>query len=207
MFVIYVIDRATQDWLQSLSWAATTAGLVYTVYKGVQEAREGRIQREKELRWKQAAAARELLDELFDWPDAWVALQMLERDGREFTTPQSTRIRVNSADYRAALSKRGDKIDRNEQYLRDCFDSLFYYFGLFEHYIMRGLVEYADLASPIHYYLRRLTAQLDVVIPYLEDYDFDRTQQFLARVSSERRGLRKDNGSPEPKEIARSAGK
>jgi hypothetical protein len=183
MCLFYLLDQTTRQWVETASWAAAIVGVGFAVFKGLQEVRESRAQRERELRWKQAAAARELLNELFDWEQAWFALQMLERDGRVFAMPEGGHLRVTAADYRRALSKRDDSIDDKDQYLRDCFDSLFYYFGLFEHYIMRGLVQYEDLASPIHYYLRRLTMHLDVVVPYLKDYDFDRTERFLKRFS------------------------
>ena len=98
----FVIENSTKDVAETLSWVAAIIGALFAVYKGLQEVREGRLQRERELRWKQAAAARELLNELFDWEQAWFALQMLERDGRNFETPRHLHIRVSAADYRAA---------------------------------------------------------------------------------------------------------
>ena len=41
-------------------------------------------------------------------------------------------------------------------FIQDCFDALFYFLAMFEHYIARSLIVSGDVAYPIEYYVPRM---------------------------------------------------
>ena len=160
------------------------AGIIKILY----EMQQGRELRARELRWKQAQAAKELNDKMLADKEVVAALLMLDWNGREFEVKPGQREAIASEDMVGALrTTRLDFTDK-EAYIRDCFDMLFYYLGLFEHYIRRGLVDPLDLEHPIEYYVRILGSKRAAFEPYLAEYGFDRAKSFLERFPSWRGG-------------------
>src|SRR5688572_23062052 len=138
----------TKDWLQAGAWIAAAIVAILTVIKFWSEFTQAREQRDRELRWRQAAAGKDLNDEMQDDALAWPALQMLDFSGREFELPSKNRIAITHQDVRDSLNPRTPVVDEKNIYIRDCFDSLFYYLAMFHHYINSGLIRRDDVAFP-----------------------------------------------------------
>ena len=173
-------------WLQSLAWLAGTLGAVVALFKFLAELRESRRQRERDLRWRQAEAGKRLNDEMQADPSAAAAMFMLDYETRSFEMRPGVRVAVTRADISAALRsgarEDGENLERYT-YIRDCFDTLFYFFAAFEHHIENTLVRSDDVAFPLEYYVPLLCALKDDVQYYLQQYSLMRAERFLSRYS------------------------
>jgi hypothetical protein len=178
------IGTTAKDWLQVISWLAVAFGLVVAVIRFRVELRLGREQRERELRWKQAEAGKELNDEMLDDPLAWPALQMADYGGRSFQLPSSQRVSVTDQDVRYALHPGSSIVDEKHIFIRDCFDNLFYSLAMFDHYIDSALVRPEDVSYPIEYYVPRLRKFAPEIDGYLEAFELHRARKFLRRYQS-----------------------
>jgi hypothetical protein len=178
------LDSTTKDWLQAVSWMAVAVGVVVTVIRFWSELRLGREQRERELRWKQAEAGKELNDEMLDDPLAWPALLMLDYGGREFELPSKRRASITHQDVRQALNPQTHVVDEKDIHVRDCFDSLFYYMAMFDHYMTSALIRQEDVAYPLEYYVPLLCEFRPEIDRYLEEFRLDRARTFLRRYPS-----------------------
>jgi hypothetical protein len=176
------VNPELKDWLQAIAWLAAGVGVVLAVFKFRSELQLTREQRERDLRWKQAEAAKELNDEMLDDPEARTALEMLDDDGREFDLPLSKQsLRITHKDLQHALNPENDDSDKKLADIRDCFDSLFYYFALLEHHINSTLVLHEDVAFPLDYYVRLLAAFRPEVEAYLDHFKLLQPKAFLYR--------------------------
>jgi hypothetical protein len=174
------LSPTIKDWLQAAAWVAAGIGAILTAIKLWSELRQGREQRARDLRWKQAEAGKSLNDEMLTDSEAWSAMQMLDYDGLEFELPSNNRIPIYQADVKFALNPDNDVTDDKHVYIRECFDSLFYYMAMFEHYGKTTLIVPEDVEFPIDYYMRLLAGYRDVVDAYVRRYGLKRTEFFLA---------------------------
>jgi len=178
-----MLSQDTKDLLQALSWAAGAAAVLITIVKFWSEFRLGREQRAQDLRWKQAEAGKRLNDEMMDDKEASVVLEMLDCDGREFEVPGCGRVPVTYEDLRTSLTPTEMVPDSKVLYIRDCFDSLFYYLATLEHYIQATLILREDVAFPVDYYVPLLAELRPEVDVYLRHFDLRRAEAFLHRYS------------------------
>jgi hypothetical protein len=177
------MDPALKDWLQAGAWVATAFGVVVTVVKFWSEVKQGRLQRDRELRWRQAQAGKALNDEMQTDEYAWAALQMLDSERRTFKTSTGT-VEVIASDITAALDADAGRGDEKGTFIRDSFDALFYFMAMLEHYISSGLIRPEDVAYPMEYYVPLLAMHEREVSEYLRRYDLWRARTFLERYEA-----------------------
>jgi hypothetical protein len=182
--VIRAMDPGMKDWLQAAAWAATAVGLVVAATKLWSELRTGRLQRDRDLRWKQAEAGKSLNDEMQTDSRAWPAMQMLDSEARAFTLPSNRIVTITRADICTALDPSKNANDEKSVYIRDCFDALFYFMSMFEHYISNTLIRAEDVAYPIEYYVQIMARLRGPIKAYLEKYGVSRARKFLERYSA-----------------------
>jgi hypothetical protein len=177
-----------RDLLQAGAWLASVLLAILTVVKFWSETKLSREQRERDLRWRQAQAGKELNDEMLTDPEAWAALQMIDSEGpRSFKLPSEKFEDIGKDDIRAALANTSDANEK-PAYIRDCFDSLFYYLAMLQHYQQSTLIQSADVEFPIHYYLSRLRDLESPVREYVDQFKLVRTKQFLQAHAEGKRG-------------------
>jgi hypothetical protein len=186
-----------KDLLQAGAWLASVLLAILTVVKFWSETKLSREQRERDLRWRQAQAAKELNDEMLTDPEAWAALQMIDSEGaRSFKLPSEKFAQIGQGDIVAALANTND-VDEKPAYIRDCFDSLFYYMAMLQHYQQSTLIQSADVEFPIHYYLSRLRDLEPPVREYIDRFKLDRTKQFL-QAHAQRPRVAQSAAKPRP---------
>jgi hypothetical protein len=183
MATIPQLSPNLKDWLQAVAWLGAAVGAILAAIKLRSEVRLGREQRERELRWKQAEAGKALNDEMLTDPTAWPALQMLDYDGLEFELPSKRRTSIDYPDLKFALNPDNSLTDEKQIYIRECFDSLFYYMAMLQHYISSTLILTDDVAFPLDYYVPLLAEFKGEVDAYVERYQLTRTKSFLERYS------------------------
>ncbi|MBI4516624.1 MAG: hypothetical protein HY699_12505 [Deltaproteobacteria bacterium] len=165
---------------QVAAWLAATATFLVTALKVLAELRQSREQRQAELRWKQAEAGKALNDEMQTDERAWPAMQMLDSDQRTFNVGEDVRLTVTQADIRAALDP-GTESTAVVEFIRDCFDTWFYFLAMLDHYIDTGLIRPEDVAYPTEYYVPLLARHRLQVDKYLAHYGLSKVQGYLRR--------------------------
>jgi hypothetical protein len=175
------MDQGLKDVLQLLTWVVAAGALILAIYKFRSELHEGRLQRERDLRWRQAEVGKSLNDEMQTDERAWPALQMLDSERREFKLPNEKVLTVDRSDVAPALDPQNDHRDEKSVYIQDCFDTLFYFMAMLEHYISNTLIREDDVAYPMEYYVPLMSKMRPQVAAYLERHGLRRAQRFLER--------------------------
>jgi hypothetical protein len=181
---------ALKDYGQLLGYfVAVPVGAVGLV-KAVYEIGANRRQRADELRWKQANAAKELLDDIHNQELARQAIHMLDwsEGGAEYKIRDDGLIcRINYPDVLKALAmNRGEAQDDRSAYIRDCFDWLFYRIDRIEHYIRRGLIQFDDVEDVFRVYAREVAKHEQVYRDFLHFHEYDLARQFFDRFEPNR---------------------
>jgi hypothetical protein len=175
------MNQMVKDLLQAAAWIATFGGVVVALVKFLAEIRDTRQQRERDLRWRQAQAGKALNDEMQTDAKAWAALQMLDSPSREYSPKEGKILTVATDDISAALDPAAHVPGETDEFIRDSFDTLFYFMAMFEHYISSGLIRPDDVAYPMEYYVPLLARHYRAVSAYLDKYDLWRARKFLER--------------------------
>jgi hypothetical protein len=179
--MIPAMDPNAKEWLQALAWAATAGGVIVAVWKLRSDAHATREQRDRDLRWRQAEAGKKLNDEMMTDVRSRAAMQMLDYSGRTFKLPSNTSSTITHSDLATALNSMTAISNEKDIYIRDCFDSFFYYLATLEHYISSTLIRYEDVAFPIEYYVPLLGKFKSDAESYLLKYELVRARAFLSR--------------------------
>jgi hypothetical protein len=175
------LDPNLKDWVQAASWIAAVAAGLFGIIKIVIELRHARAQRQQELRWRKAQAAKSLNDEMLSDEGSHTAMTLLDWDGREFEIKQDVRAKITTEEMLGSLRTVNTRFSDLEVFVRDAFDNFFYYMGIFEHSTVTGLADFPDLEYPIEYYVAILAKNRPVFENYLVTYGFKRGLSFLGR--------------------------
>jgi hypothetical protein len=131
--------------------------------KKEQEQRQDTLeQRNRQLRWDQAKLAKEINDQFLADPDAQNAVGIVDADVRilKVTTaedlPKTYPVSIEDEEHIKALEVSGKGAEAKELYIRECFDSWFYWMSIMEQYLKNKLVLQEDIAYPSDYYVRCL---------------------------------------------------
>jgi hypothetical protein len=146
------MNQEIKDWVDVLAKIFGIGGGLLAAFKGIDEFRQNRILRERDLRWKQANAAKSLMDELFDDPKAKQATVMLDYEEREYEFNDKKQKIVRKDVIRALTGIDEGNLTAKDIFIRDCFDNLLYYTDLFEQSIKNTLFEQKDIEYPMHYF-------------------------------------------------------
>lgn len=183
------IDTAWKDWIQTLSYAGAVIGIVLALIRYKSEQKQNREQRERELeqkqlelRWKQAEAAKKLLDEMLTDVRAVAAMKMLDWNELEYEIKPGLNQQIDEEDYIKALRVSNLNFSDKEAYIRDCFDSLFYYMAMIGHYIHSDLVRMEDVVFPLDYYMKIINRNREVFDKFLNHYELDRSMEFMKKL-------------------------
>lgn len=177
------------SWLLTGTSMSAVVGGVFAALKYFGERKKDRDQRideleqrRGELRWRQAQAAKELLDEMLSDAPACAALDMLDSWSRTFEVAPGQRETITAERWLNALQSGPDRADDPAAlFVRDSFDSLFYFMAMFEHYVDHQFVHFRDVVFPLDYYVRILAEDKAVHKAYLTEYGMGESLRFLAR--------------------------
>lgn len=155
---------------------------VLVARKGLKEYRENRELRAQDFRWKQTKAAKELSDEMLDDEESKNATLMLDSKSRDYTFNGET-FRIDIKVVKKALRIDNNHPNKEERYIRDAFDSLFYYTEKIEQFLQNGLFTLDDIRFPLEYYLNMIGTQglWPEVSDYLRLCNFNQTIGLIKR--------------------------
>lgn len=147
------------------------------------QAIQNRRQRERELRWKQAEWGKRLIDDIFHDTFSNSATLMLDSWHRPYSVPGAGDIKIAwQEDVLPALKVESfNAEDLKSDFVRDCFDMLFYFLDRFEHLIQAGLTTFEDLRMPIEYYVDMMAEDKTVFVAYIRFCKYKNIWQFLDR--------------------------
>lgn len=146
--------------------------------RALDEQQQATVQRREELRWKQAAAAKSLNDEMLEDPQAGTAFRLLDYPSAPIQV-DAKEVTITAQEILRALDPSIPARDATSRTIREAFDALFYYLATMEHYVASSLVLPVDVAYPLDYYywhFERLRAPFDA---YLKWYGLERAFRFL----------------------------
>ena len=168
-----------KEWFQIIAVCFTAIGLIVTIIKVRTDFKESREQKKLDLRWKQAAAGKSLNDEMQMDEKAWAAMQMLDSQSRKFQIPLEDKpVDINHSDIKKALKDEDSSL--KSVYIRDCFDTLFYFMAMMHHYTETTLIIKQDVDYPINYYLKIMKTKFhDEIAAYIEKYELVGAKKFL----------------------------
>lgn len=175
---------ALKDWGQLLGYFVAIPAALVGLAKAIYEVRANRKQRADELRWKQAQASKELLDDIHNHELAKQAVHMMDwADGSaEYEINDDLKMVISYPDVLKALARnKGDACSEWQAYIRDCFDWFFYRVDRIEHYIRRGLIQFEDVKDVFSVYAREVAAHKDVFGDFLQFHQYNLAREFFAR--------------------------
>jgi hypothetical protein len=172
--------------VQIAFWLVGIVGTLVAAYRAITELRLGRLQRFKELRWRKASAAREILDVIHRHPLACAAVTMMDWSESAHTFEVAgTTVAIGFAEAVAALSlSPGAPHTPTQTFVCDSFDWFFYYLDQIEHYIRIELIDFSDVAAPLKPYVVKLRENRTVCDPFLEAHSYELIPAFVARYAS-----------------------
>ena len=106
-------------------------------------------------------------------------MQMLDSSRRIYRDSNDHDFTVSDEDIDAALTAPDGDTDPRRTYIRDAFDSLFYYMAMFQHSIDNTLIVKDDVAYPMEYYIERIREHGNSIDSYLTRWNLHRTRRFL----------------------------
>ena len=175
-----------KDWGQLLGYFVAVPAAILGFAKAIYEISASRKQRAEELRWKQAQAAKELLDDLHHDKLASQAIHMMDWvDGSaEYKIRDDSSVTINYPAVLNALAlNQVEACDERDAYIRDCFDWLFYRLDRIEHYIRRGLIQFEDVQEVFKVYAREVGFHKDVFSGFLQFHEYNLAREFFARFA------------------------
>lgn len=172
-----------KEWLDIFTALGLLIGGLFAFFKWRHESYSQRLLRERELRWKQAESAKELLDDLGESEGAQEAFRMLDWDGLEYEISPGLKKQITESDYVLALRIWPLDFDQKEAFIRDAFDQLFAHMATLEHYLQAKLVRFEDVQFPYDYYMPTINRNRQTFEAFLEFYQLRLAQQFLGRLN------------------------
>jgi hypothetical protein len=180
----YILAR---DAVQILSWIAAAVGVWFAALKTLRELslaakqrNEVLSQRRSEEKWKRAELARLLHKDALANASLRSALELLEWDGAEYDIPQGQRESVSWKEMENAMRVSNMTFSKKEGFVRRSFDALFDEFAGLEHGLLRGLLDFHDVAFRWRYYVKEVSTHR-CFADFLHFYSLADTERFLAR--------------------------
>ena len=175
-----------KDWGQLAGYFIAVPVALVGLGKAVYEISANRKQRASELRWKQAQAAKELLDDIHNHERTKQAVHMMDWvDGSaEYRIRPDLGVVISYSEVLQALSRNnGEKCDEKETFIRDCFDWFFYRVDRIEHYIQRELIQFDDVKGVFRFYARQVRSHQDLFRSFLGVHEYELARKFFERYS------------------------
>ena len=140
------------------------------------------VQREQELRWKQAKLARTMLDGIFDYPPSNDAFRLVDGETVGYKNSRGKSYDIEMSLVRESLpGKWNEDSESPQDYVRWCFDALFYVLEQLEHSVQLGILRFEDLEAPLAYYFALMAEDKKIFQDYAERIRFHRAVLLMER--------------------------
>lgn len=179
---------ALKDWIVIVSAVVSIFIAFWGVRNGLRSATKAIQEKQNEHRQKQLAAARDMMKEIFTDPLARSAMRMMDWSGRTFTYEEQP-FTVHWRDLKLALvvHQKGMGFDKQQEFIRDSFESFFDHMLVLEHFIEQNYLNEADIAVPLEYYAGRIIAFPDTYDGFLRAYGYGEARDLMLRLAQRRK--------------------
>jgi|SRR5918911_945448 hypothetical protein len=169
------------DRLESVAKLIGIIGGLIAVFTGIYQLGQGTAQNARELRWKQAEMAREMVDKMMA-DEGWKAMEMMdwEDEGRDYDiNGQKEKINANAVYTALEKSESNDK----DRYIIDRLDRSFFLVSQLETAVRSGLVKIEDVRFPLSWYAaKRMCSRKKLFEDYMKENAAPETLQFFQRL-------------------------
>ena len=173
-----------KDWIQTASLVVLSVGGLIAAFKAIYEVKQNREHRVKELRWRRASVAKEILDELFSHPQSKYATLILDwsERQREYEVKKRNTQTISYGEVVAALGK-AQKSDLNDKevFITDCFDWFFYLIDRIEHSIQIKLIRFEDVDAPLRRYAKKVEIHYETYENFMKSHGYNLAIEFFKR--------------------------
>lgn len=161
-------------------------GALIAAFSGVNQLYQSNVNSRRELRWRQASTAREMIGKMLA-DDSWQAMEMMdwEDEGREYDI-RGQKQKINAAAVYAALER--DESDDRDRYIIDKLDRSFFLISQLETAVRSELVRVEDVRYPASWYAaKRMCPRKKLFEDYMRENAAPETLQFFERLEEWRR--------------------
>lgn len=173
--------REKPDRLETyLKYIGIIGGLI-AAFTGIYQLWQGNVQSGRELRWKQAELAREMVNKMMA-DEGWKAMEMMdwEDEGREYEI-NGQKQKVNVYAVYSALEK-NESTDK-DRHIIDRLDRTFFLVSQLESAVRSELVRVEDVKFPLSWYAaKRMCPRKQLFEAYMKENAAPETLQFFQRL-------------------------
>jgi hypothetical protein len=167
--------------LESFAKLIGIAGGLLAVFTGLYQFGQSNVQNGRELRWKQAQLAQEMVTKMMS-DEGWKAMEMMDWDdeGREYEiNGHKEKVNVNAV--YTALEK-NESTDK-DRYIIDRLDRSFFLVSQLETAVRSDLVRIEDVRFPLTWYAaKRMCPRKQLFENYMKENAAPETLQFFQRL-------------------------
>jgi hypothetical protein len=156
-------------------------GGLIAVFTGIYQFGQSNVQNARDLRWKQASIAREIVTKMMA-DEGWKAMEMMDWDdeGREYEI-YGKKVKINADAVYAALEK--NECTDQDRYIIDRLDRSFFLVSQLETAVRSNLVRFEDVRFPLSWYAaKRMCQHKQLFEDYMKENAAPETLQFFQRL-------------------------
>jgi hypothetical protein len=167
--------------LESFAKLIGIVGGLLAVFTGIYQLAQSNVHNARELRWKQAEVAREMVTKMMA-DEGWKAMEMMDWDdeGREYEI-NGHKEKINANAVYAALEK-SESTDK-DRHIVDRLDRAFFLVSQLESAVRSDLVRIEDVRFPLSWYAaKRMCPRKQLFEDYMKENSAPETLQFFQRL-------------------------
>jgi hypothetical protein len=161
-------EKEKPNRLESVAKLVGIIGGLIAVFVGIYQLSQGAYQNARDLRWKQAELAREMVLKMMD-DEGWKAMEMMDWDdeGRDYEI-NGQKEKVNANAVYAALEKH-ESTDK-DRYIIDRLDRTFFLVSQLQAAVRSDLVKLEDVRFPLSWYAaKRMCPRKQLFEEYMKE--------------------------------------
>lgn len=174
-------EKEKPDRLEAYVKFVGIIGGLIAAFIGIYQLWQSNVQNGRELRWKQAELAREMVNKMME-DEGWKAMEMMDWDdeGREYEI-NGQKEKLNANAVYAALEK-NESTDK-DRHIIDRLDRTFFLVSQLETAVRSDLVRIEDVKFPLSWYAaKRMCPRKQLFEAYMQENAAPETLQFFQRL-------------------------
>jgi len=174
----------TKDIFQVASWLVGILGGLILAAVAVRQLILNAEQRKNELRWRQANAAKEAINDIHsnNWAKNCVTMLDWSEGKHRFKFEDKPPVEISyDKDVIPALGKSYSECSDIDQDIVYCFDCFFYFIDRIEHYIRTKLIEFADVEDVLRLYGGKMREHEQVYETFMKVHGYNLASAFWKR--------------------------
>jgi hypothetical protein len=175
-------EKEKTNRLEAFAKLVGVVGGLIAVFTGIYQFAQSNVNNARDLRWKQAEAARGMINKMMD-DEGWKAMEMMDWDdeGRDYEI-NGVKEKVNANAVYTALEK-SESSDK-DRYIIDRLDRTFFLVSQLESAVRSDLVRIEDVRFPLSWYAeKRMCPRKQLFEAYMKENAAPETLQFFERLN------------------------